>query len=359
MSMPIHGWQVLLRKAKAALGRDEQLRGMRFKLVPTRVSEKLFWRHFMLRVLRERRLFGLPDLRDCLTSPEAEAEAEAEAVTVAGAAVAAPGRAEVADDQFHSVDLQQAEAEADALLLAAKMPTSARRAPPAPPPAAAPAAAAVAAPSPAAASSPAAAPASLDETFDSAAAARGSSPAASTPANSHPGSGSGFSFTPATVAVGGAAPHTATVAPPPDSFMAPVTPASSAFSATPATAAPSYAAATPTAAAAAATVVAAANAATTAANAAANATHAADAAADASDASPATPPPPAPPPVVGLSPAPETISPAPPQTGEAATADELEARIARELELGDGSEDDGSGEDVGADEDFDVLLGDD
>ena len=71
------------------------------------------------------------------------------------------------------------------------------------------------------------------------------------------------------------------------------------------------------------------------------------------------PPPPAPPPAVGLSPAPETISPAPPQTGEAATADELEARIARELELGDGSEDDGSGEDVGADEDFDVLLGDD
>ena len=59
------------------------------------------------------------------------------------------------------------------------------------------------------------------------------------------------------------------------------------------------------------------------------------------------------------SPAPETISPAPPQTGEAAaTADELEARIARELELGDGSEDDGSGEDVGG-EDFDVLLGDD
>ena len=32
--------------------------------------------------------------------------------------------------------------------------------------------------------------------------------------------------------------------------------------------------------------------------------------------------------------------------------------IARELELGDGSEDDGSGEDVGG-EDFDGLLGDD
>ena len=74
MSLHIHGSKVLLRKAKAALGRDEQLRGMRFKLVPTRVTEKLFWRHFMLRVLRERRLFGLPDLRDCLTSPEAEAE---------------------------------------------------------------------------------------------------------------------------------------------------------------------------------------------------------------------------------------------------------------------------------------------
>ena len=77
------------------------------------------------------------------------------------------------------------------------------------------------------------------------------------------------------------------------------------------------------------------------ANAAAAATAAAaaaaDAAADAADASPMTPCPPPPPVAVGLSPAPETISPAPAQPGAAApTADELEARIARELELGDG-----------------------
>ena len=56
-------------------------------------------------------------------------------------------------------------------------------------------------------------------------------------------------------------------------------------------------------------------------------------------------------PVVILTPSSYTLT-------SAATADELEARIARELELGDGSEDDGSGEDVGG-EDFDVLLGDD
>ena len=32
MSLHIYGSKVLLRKAKAALGRDEQLRGMRFEL---------------------------------------------------------------------------------------------------------------------------------------------------------------------------------------------------------------------------------------------------------------------------------------------------------------------------------------
>ena len=63
-----------------------------------------------------RRLFGLPDLRDRLSRPEAEAEAEAaavaeaaaEAAAVAGATAAAPGRSGAEDDLFHSVDLQQA-----------------------------------------------------------------------------------------------------------------------------------------------------------------------------------------------------------------------------------------------------------
>lgn len=342
--------QVLLKMARGALVRDEQLRQMRFKLVPTRVKEAPFWRHYMLRVLRERRLFGLPVLKP--SADDAPPAAPATGAPATGAPNAAQPPSTAAADEFETVDLlHQAEAEADALLLAASTP-SARSAD----------------------ATLHAATASLSDTFASAAAAA-TTPSltaaaatapphrrdgdAPTPATSQrsaapsllssPPTTAPDAGTPATIAyVAGGAVGTG-VAPPaaPPSVVvadavAPATPASSAASATPATAMPPAIATTPSAAAAAATVVAAA------ANVAAAA-----AAAEAALATPAA----TPTPVAATTPAvPDTVSPAP-APAEALTAEELEARIARELELGDG-EDGDSGELIDAVEDFDNVLGD-
>jgi len=347
--------QALLKMARGALVRDEGLRQMRFKLVPTRVKEAPFWRHYMLRVLRERRLFGLPVLK-----PPADDAAPGSGAPPAtgGAPHAAQPPSTAAADEFQTVDLlQQAEAEADALLLAASTP-SARSADATLHAAtaslgdtfasAAAAATAVTTPSLTAhASSTATAPHRSDnEPPTPATSQRSGAPShLSSPPTSAPDAGG----TPATIAYSGGAGTAPRAAPPsaavPDA-VAPATPASSTASATPATAMAPAVATTPSAAAAAATVVAAA------ANVAAAA-----AAAEAALATPTATPTPAAATTPVPTPVPATVSPAP-APAEALTADELEARIARELELGDGEEDGDSGELIDADEDFDNVLGD-
>ena len=60
--------ETLLAYAKTALTFDERLRDKRFVLVPSRIKETLFWRHYFVRVLRERRVLMLPPLERMDTS---------------------------------------------------------------------------------------------------------------------------------------------------------------------------------------------------------------------------------------------------------------------------------------------------
>ena len=71
---------VLMQCAPHALSFDPRLRERRFELVPSTLTEHTFWRHYFLRVLRERRVLGLPPLR-----PAEPAAAAAAAVPASGA----------------------------------------------------------------------------------------------------------------------------------------------------------------------------------------------------------------------------------------------------------------------------------
>ena len=48
--------------AKAALAFDERLNTRRFELVPRKMSDETFWKHYFMRVLRERRVLKLTPL---------------------------------------------------------------------------------------------------------------------------------------------------------------------------------------------------------------------------------------------------------------------------------------------------------
>ena len=53
---------VLMGCAKAALAFDERLNTRRFELVPRKMSDETFWKHYFMRVLRERRVLKLTPL---------------------------------------------------------------------------------------------------------------------------------------------------------------------------------------------------------------------------------------------------------------------------------------------------------
>ena len=69
--------RVLTRCAHHALAFDERLRLRRFELVPSALCEGDFWRHYFLRVLRERRVLKLPRLREAVPPPAAHAAPDA------------------------------------------------------------------------------------------------------------------------------------------------------------------------------------------------------------------------------------------------------------------------------------------
>jgi len=125
---------VLRAAAPAALAMDANLRVMRFKLVPARLKEELFWRNYCMRVLRERRIFQLPPLalpsdvgssKDCVDAPSGQVESVAPEHTRQPDSVPAPSShgEEPRSSAMRSLEPQEeAGAEADTWLLLA--PTS-------------------------------------------------------------------------------------------------------------------------------------------------------------------------------------------------------------------------------------------
>ena len=73
---------VLMGCAKAALVFDERLNTRRFELVPRKMSDQTFWKHYFMRVLRERRVLKLTPL----ALPVAASAAASAAATSDGAA---------------------------------------------------------------------------------------------------------------------------------------------------------------------------------------------------------------------------------------------------------------------------------
>ena len=98
--------RLLLGRARDALAHDADLRGMRFKLVPSRVSEANFWRHYLLRVLRERRLMLLPPPeRPAATAAAWNAASNASPAAPVPAAAAPPAAATAAKFDLGFVDV--------------------------------------------------------------------------------------------------------------------------------------------------------------------------------------------------------------------------------------------------------------
>ena len=95
--------------------------------VPSRLSEADFWNNYFVRVLRERRIFQLPPLKPLPTTasppPQGDGRGLGEAVVVAasvgGASAASASRG---DAVTYSIELTEAEAEADAFLQLAVTP---------------------------------------------------------------------------------------------------------------------------------------------------------------------------------------------------------------------------------------------
>ena len=86
--------ELLMGCARAALAYDERLSQRRFELVPRKLPDRAFWTHYFLRVLRERRLLMLPPLKPPTKTTATGANTCAACASSAAPAAPAAGFAE-------------------------------------------------------------------------------------------------------------------------------------------------------------------------------------------------------------------------------------------------------------------------